>query len=70
MDVSAAVVSLALSSEMMEMCALGPPVHIDVCPECGESSVRHMLDPPSFCTHPYELYIPVRYVPDLVQPEI
>jgi hypothetical protein len=37
-------------------------VHVDVCPECGEVTTYHPLDPPMFCKHARDRYVPVRFV--------
>jgi hypothetical protein len=38
-------------------------IHVDVCPDCGDEMYPHMLDPPNFCPHPKDRYVPDVYVP-------
>ncbi len=38
-------------------------IHVDVCPDCGEPAHAHHLDPPPFCQHERERFVPVCYVP-------
>lgn len=45
-------------------------VHIDVCPDCGTASTGHGMDPPGHCPHPYELRVPVLYMPAEVTHEM
>jgi hypothetical protein len=37
-------------------------IHVDVCPDCGEPTSYHPMDPPMQCTHDRERYVPVRFI--------
>jgi hypothetical protein len=40
----------------------GLSIHVDVCPDCGEPTSYHPMDPPMQCMHDRERYVPVRFV--------